>query len=591
MTGQADDPQPEPTPAHPGPPPAQAEPFGAAPEPAPVQPALPQAQPEPTPSQTGRWRGRLAWAAILLSWAWYCHHWPHLKTANEAMRLFFVQAVAETGRPELDSVATRQGKVPVDRSEYGGHVYMDKAPGASLLVLPIYPIWHAIDPQVAGPRLWAFGYLATVVGMALPLLGALALLARALRRHRIGPNAVWVTVLGLATASPLLVYATLLFGHALAAACVLGAFALIAAGGREGIGSRSAWAAGALLGWAGLTDTPVFVLAGLVALYALARALPWPGWQLAQRLRATWPVFAGLAAAVALQLAYNTWVLGHPLRFTYQFKGDRNLAAIMQTGFLGFRVPQPEALAGLLVGSRRGLLYHAPWLAAALAGGWWAVRRRDLPQALRLDCGAALVLGAAYTLFVSGFADWPAGDSPGARHLLPVVALFGFGLAVAWAPPPGVAAPWPWWLRACTAGGLAAGVVLHAPTVATFPYHFDRVDRPVLELAVPLLLRDGFSPSLGHWAGLGNYPSFGLFGVLLAGAWWLALPRRPAPVNWPVVLTACSAVLAWLLLLTSAVPEKPGRAAQVGRYHAWSMLKSGSSGAAPGVHGRVERHR
>ncbi len=549
---------------------------------------LPTPSPDPNTPQPGRWRTRALWLLLLLGSAWYCHHWPHLKTANEAMRLYFVQAVAETGRPELDVVATRQGKVPVDRSEYGGHVYMDKAPGASLLVLPVYAMWQAVDPTVAGPRLWAFGYVATVVAMALPLLGALALLSRALRHHAIRANGVWIAVLALATASPLLVYATLFFGHALAAACVLGGFALIAAGEPTGLQRRHAWAAGALLGWAGLTDTPVFVLAGFVAAFALVRALPWPGLQLRARMQACWPVFGGLAAAVVVQLAYNTWVLGHPLRFTYQFKGDRNLAAIMDTGFLGFRVPQPDALAGLLVGSRRGLLYHAPWLALAAAGAWWAARRRDLPQALRLDCGAALGIAVAYTLFVSGFADWPAGDSPGARHLLPVVPLFAFGLPIAWAPPGGVLSPWPWWLRACAAGALAVAVLLHAPTVATFPYHFDRVERPVLELAVPLLLRDGFSPSLGLWAGLGNYPSFGVFCAIIGLCWWLALPRRREPINWPVVLTALSTVLAWLLLLTSTVPEKPGRAAQVGRYHAWSMLKSGSSGDAPGVRGRAE---
>jgi len=546
------------------------------------------ATPHPTPAQASPWRQRWAWGVLLVAWAWYCHHWPHLKTANEAMRLYFVQAVAETGRPELDAVAARQGKVPVDRSEYGGHVYMDKAPGASLLVLPIYPVWRAVDGAVAGPRLWAFGYVATVVAMALPLLGALVLLARALRRHGLGAAGIWIAVLGLATASPLLIYATLFFGHALAAACVLGAYAIIAAGGSQGLSRRHGWAAGALLGWAGLTDTPVFVLAAWVAAYAAVRALPWPGWQVAARLRAVWPVLAGLAVGIAAQLLYNTWVLGHPLRFTYQFKGDRNLAAIMDTGLLGFRLPQPDALAGLLVGSRRGLIYHAPWLAMAMAGAAWAARRRDLPQALRLDAASALALGVLYTLFVAGFADWPAGDSPGARHLLPAVPLLAFGIAVAWAPPATVASPWPWWLRACTAGALAVGVVLHAPTVATFPYHFDRVERPVLELAVPLLLRDGFSPSLGHWAGLDNYASFAAFCALLGGAWWLALPRTSGPVNWPVVLSAVAAVLAWLLLLTAAVPEPPGRAAQVGRYHAWAMLKSGVSGEQPSVRWRID---
>ncbi|MBI5609130.1 MAG: hypothetical protein HY902_09630 [Deltaproteobacteria bacterium] len=524
----------------------------------------------------------LLWAVGLL-WAWYCHHWPYLQTANEAMRLYFVQAVVETGRPELDGVVARHRATPVDRSEYAGHVYMDKAPGASLLALPLYPPLRAVLPDVHDEGLWKFGYLATLATMVAPLLLALYALARYLATLGLAPRSVALTVVALATASPLLVYASLFFGHALAAAAVAFGFFVVAAS--DGRPSRRAglWA-GAALAVAGLTDTPVFVLAAGVALYAGLRSEPLPGagqgwraWNVAGRLRATWPIWGGLAAGVALQLVYNQWVLGHPLRFTYQFKGDQQLKAIMDTGFLGFRPPQADALVGLLLSARRGLFYHAPWLAAAAVALGWRAASPAVASGPRLDAVAALGLAGGYTLFVSGFADWPAGDCAGPRHLLPVVPLLGWGLAIA------LEAPLKWWLRAGLWAALGLAVVLHVPTVATFPYHFAQLERPVLELGVPLLIQRAFSPSIGQWLGLPAVASFVVF--LIAIVWlWIAVLRLPkldrsaGVPRWRSWGATVAFLVVWTVGITSVVPERPGRAAEVGRYRASVMLKQGTQG-------------
>lgn len=539
---------------------------------------MPTAAPPPSrPLPSG-----LLWAVGLL-WAWYCHHWPYLQTANEAMRLYFVQAVAETGRPELDTVVARHRVTPVDRSEYGGHIYMDKAPGASLLALPLYLPLRALQPDVHTEGLWKFGYLATLATMVAPLLLALYALARYLAALGLAPRSVALTAVALATASPLLVYASLFFGHALAAAAVAVAFFVVAAGdGRPQ--RRHGLVAGAALGLGGLTDTPVFVLAAGVALYAWLRCAPLPGagqgiraWDVVGRLRATWPIWGGLAAGVVLQLGYNQWVLGHPLRFTYQFKGDQQLKAIMDTGFLGFRPPQADALVGLLLSARRGLFYHAPWLAAAAVALGWRASSPQVPAGQRLDALAALVLAGGYALFVSGFADWPAGDCAGPRHLLPIVPLLGWGLAIA------LEAPLKWWLRAGLWAALGLAVLLHVPTVATFPYHFAQLERPVLELGVPLVFQQAFSPSIGQWLGLSGMVSFILFLAVIVGLWLavLRLPKLDCSVGvprWRSWGATAGLLVVWTVGITSVVPERPGRAAEVGRYRANVMLKQGTHG-------------
>ncbi len=514
--------------------------------------------------------------SVVLAWGWYIHFWPQFHTANESIRLYFIQAVVQAGRPELDSIVRKHGITPIDRSEVGGHVYMDKAPGASLLALPIYPLLHAVRPEVERKEFWLFGWLATLWAVALPLLGALLVLARWVRSVGGTERDAALVALALALASPVFVYATLFFGHGLAAACICAAVFTIAMSQPDLPNRRRSFLAGLALGLGGLTDTPVFVLAGFVCAWAIVRGSG--RWR--DRLRQAAPLIAGVALCVVLQGAYNTWVLGSPLKFTYQYKGDTQLAKIMATGFLGFRPPQADALFGLLFGARRGLFYHAPWLALGALGLALHALRRDVPRSQRLDAAGMLAIALAYTLLVSGFADWPAGDCAGARHLLPIVPLLAAGLIHLWRWPrlPRIG-------RSAVLAGIALGVLTAAPVVATFPYHFAQIDQPVLELSWPLLVQGFFAPSVGRLFGLSDWLSLAVFVALVLLPWLLRarLPRYPesdlagadlAQPNhrpFPEIAVATVLAAACCVAAISAVPH-PKRKVEVLRFRAQTLL-------------------
>ena len=514
-------------------------------------------------------------ATVLIAWTWYVHFWPYLQTANESIRLFFVQAVAETGRPELDAVCKRHQHVPVDRTEYAGHIYMDKAPGLSMLALPLYPLVRAIHPAVVCDDLWIFGILVCLLTVTLPCWLLLWLLARYLSALGVTPRVAAIATLALALASPLFAYATLYFGHGLAAACVGGGVYLLALPD-SGAGSlRRRFAVGALLGLAGLVDTPVFVIGGMVVLWAAARAVPEPrGAAVARRIRAVLPIVALLALAVALQLAYNNWMLGHPLRFAYQFKGDKAFAAMHGSGLFGFHLPQLDVLALLLIGPSRGLFYHSPWLVPSLVGLIATARDPAVPEVRRLDAIALTWIALGYAIVVSGFADWKAGDAAYARHLVPILPLLAPGLAyaLAW---PRLARPG----RALVLTTIAVGLILTIPTIATFPYHFTRLERPVLELGWPLWMLGNFSPSVGRALGWSDWTSASVFLALCVVPWLLTL-RLPHPIGigpepvrqrlavWSVAL---GTTVLWLVSLVASVPH-PGRIVQVARAQASSML-------------------
>ena len=519
--------------------------------------------------------------AMALAWTWHFHFWPTLHTANEAIRLYFVQAVVEDGVPELDRVTRRHRSVPVDRAEKDGHLYMDKAPGLSILALPVYPAVRAVWPNLDGRRLWRLGWLTCLAVVTVPLLVALRAFLRHLTATGVAPRDAVLATLALGLASPVFVYATLLFGHGLATACV--ALGVLHLAGRDPAAASRArgLVAGLLFGYAGLTDTPLFVFGALACIWVAVRAAlladgtlpPWRG-RLLAGWRASLPVAVGLAVGVAAQLGFNAWMLGHPLNFAYEFKGDANLAAIMAQGVLGFRPPQLDALWGLWLGSKRGLLYHAPWLVFAVIGHVGVAMRRDLPARLRVDAAGLLAMSLAYALFVAGFADWPAGDSAGPRHLLPIVPLLAVGLGGLLTHgrlPPSA--------RAAVLATVALGVLLHVPTVATFPYHFDNLQMPVLDLGWPLAVTGFFSPSLGRLLGWSDWLSAATFACLVLLPWLLLLrlpPAPPPPESPParsgmVLAMAAGLTVAWLTVLVSGT-SYPGRTVELARFRAQTML-------------------
>ena len=524
--------------------------------------------------------------------AWSIHFLPHLHTANEAIRLYFAQAIVDTGSATLDPICAVHGSIPVDRSEFEGRILMDKAPGLSMLLVPVYAGLRLVWPEVRRQDFWLFGYVSTLLGVLLPICLGLWMLRSWLRAVGTDERLAALTLLLLLLASPLLIYAGLLFGHGLAAALVMMAFFGLAGAEHDAPSLRRRGLAGLAAGYAGVVDTPVFLLASLLCLYALGRGGP----SLRERLGHAWPFIAGVAVGALIQLGYNAVIFGHPLHFSYSYKADANLAKIHATGLLGFTLPRPEALWGLSFGAARGVLYHAPWIAFAIAGLASAAMGRggdpshgDTPSPrLRRDARWLLGISATYFLIIAAFVDWKAGDSAGARHLVPLVALCGAGLPMVlplsrWIRHPGGLSL----AKALLAVACLMGVVLHLPTVAGFPYHIDRLNFPVFELSWPVVtVFASYSPSLGSLVGLPGPLSF-VVQTCTIGATFLLWSRglgddidegRAGHARdlgrVPTFGLFITVLALWLAALVAPL-GKPLRAVQSSRFLATQMLEPG----------------
>jgi hypothetical protein len=418
---------------------------------------------------------------LLFLFASYLHFWPHFMTANEGIRLYFVQAVVDRGVPTVDQVLERYRIRNCDRAVHRGHSTLDKAPGLSYAAMPLYALLTRAGLSTASRQIYLLYHLLSLGTVGLLSLLGLLWLGRSIL---LLTGSEWASVAGalvVGLATPWALYSTLFFGHLPAAA--------LAAGSLYYALARRPLASGAAAGAMVLVETTTLPLAlGLLAL-------------LAARERRAAPAFlfcAGGLPFAALQLLHNFWLFDSPFTFGYSKEAEPVFAAIHGTGVFGFTWPRAEALLGITVGAKRGLFFHAPVLLLGVLGLAVLGRRPER----RLEAWALGLLALGYTLFIGTFIYWEGGASYSARHLLPVVPLLGVGLGALLAAPPAEPPLHPA-VRSLLLPTLTvfSFVATFAPLL-TFPHTSPDFEMPLVQLSLPLLLEGHGVITLGQLAGL-----------------------------------------------------------------------------------------
>lgn len=474
---------------------------------------------------------------MLCLYSYFIHFWPHFHTANESVRLYFVQAVVDQRTPYIDGVMRRYQVGNIDAALHEGRKTLDKSPGLSYSVVPAYWLLTRMGVPTERSGVQHLFFLLTLLGVCIPALFGLYWVGRSTQLLTGDVWASWASALIVGLATPYALYSTLFFGHVPAAA--------LAAGALYHLLARKPAVAGVLAGGMVLMEGSSVVVALGLGVFSLL-----------QRQRPRDVVVFALCASplIGIYLLHNAWLFGDPLVFGYARKANPAFAALHGQGLLGLGWPKAEALLGITVGSKRGLFFHSPVLLLALPGlaflGQGGERRR---QALLLGALAGLHL-----LWISGFADWSAGDSYAARHLILLVPLLGVGigsllrgaspgqsnvLLTRWALPALLGFSW-----------LAAW----APA-ATFPYAPQGFEMPLLQLNTPLLLSGHGSPSIGRLLGLPEALSpigwLLLFAALVV-VLFLAPNRRPALLTMVKCVAGCGVLLG---LLWAGRPEPTDR--------------------------------
>lgn len=355
--------------------------------------------------------------AVLLCCGWFYAQggW------NQNARYDMIYSFVEPGTPDfltfrIDHFLIDAAKTvnTGDWAVHNGHYYSNKAPGASLLGIPVYAALYWLEYPfhrgVIPPRLdmfnaWAINFFVSV----LPVAVAAALLYLTLRRLNGGGRraAFWALLFGLAT--PLWPYSTMMWGHPLAAAALVGALFHLVRNRKYDLFFCGFWCGAAVL-----TDYLALPAAAAFGLYLLLRSP-----------KTVWKFIAGGIPILLLFAAYHAWCFGAPFTPATMFNNPRFLEAGKAGGVLGSF--SPLIALKLLFGSYRGLLAASPVLLAALPG-FLCLQRRDRAAAW---CAAGAFLAGVW--INAGFNGWHGGLTTTARYLIPLVPCLVF-LAAAWQP-------------------------------------------------------------------------------------------------------------------------------------------------------------
>jgi hypothetical protein len=302
------------------------------------------------------------------------------------------------GSLHADSCLDPQG----DRAAFGGHLYSDKAPGLSVLAVPVAEAVRLGPPSSWGRsdlRLWLVR-LST---------GGIALLVCAFLLGRVSEGlapgrggAVLVTFAAGTLAATLAVDN---FEEVPVAALGLAVF-LLAWSRRPG------WA-GLVAGLSLVVGYQTAAIAALIALYVLLS-----GWRpLARYLGAVIP-------GVVLLGTYDRLAFGSPLHLSYRYV-SQTFASRQAGGFFGVGAPSWHAARLVFVGNR-GLLLVAPVLVLAAAGLVLLFRQGYVAEVV-----VAAAVAAVFLLLDVGYFDPYGGDSPGPRFFVPALPFLALGLGPA----------------------------------------------------------------------------------------------------------------------------------------------------------------
>jgi hypothetical protein len=458
-------------------------------------------------------------AGLLACYAYFPPRWAEW---NQNSRMDLTLAIVDQGQFAIDDYYQNTG----DYAAYGGHIYTDKAPGASFLAAPSYAVYRSlnqlpfVDSLIArlssnealartlqkdgtgllAEKIYFAGALYFSTFFTVSIASALASVAlyRFLAMFVANRQVRLVVTIGYALGTIVLPYSSVLYGQQLAGAFILFAWERLYRVRRESAPSSALFVAGACLGLAILIEFTSAVPAVILVIYLFSG--------LARKSQMAKLIAGGLPFALLLGF-YNAVSFGSP--FASSYRHLVNFSEISNYGLQGFGLPSLEALWGITFSPFRGLFVYSPFLLLALPG-WWVMRRN---ASHRAEWKLTLAAFAAHLLLISSWFDWKGGFAIGPRNLLLVLPFAIVPTAIA------VERAWP--NRALR--GLALGLIIASCLIVGLaavsgqefaPIH---IPNPLIDFFLPKFQSGDIARNLGMFAGLPAHWSLLPVAALLGG--------------------------------------------------------------------------
>jgi hypothetical protein len=464
---------------------------------------------------------------------------PPAKNPNELVRIELATALASWASVDIGEPSRVYGGSE-DVSRRGDRILADKAPGLSLIAVPVVWLAGPLLPTEDGtdlPRYWPLRHLLTALLVALGTAALFLFMVPRIPDLRAAPWAPLALIAALGT--PLWTYGTVFFGHAPAAVLVAVAWVLLLRPETGDDPARPLFVGGVAAGYAVGTEYPTALM--VVVLFAALACRRPPARHLAI-------VLAGFALGLLPTLIYHQAAFGAPWLTGYSFKADPGFQEIHSTGVVGVAFPDVESLWGVLFGSSRGLFFYSPVLLLTPVGLWLMCRRRGWRDVAPLIAAIVVHLG-----FAAGFVDWQAGWCAAARHLVPAIPLLAVPTLVAIA-----ASARKTWALLVTTALVTLSAMRGFLTLVITPFFPPEFANPLAQIVLPSVREGAMAPTLlGSAVGLPSAIVWPAAAILTASALVWALADLGGTKKFRIALAmvlVIGAQLAWWAAL-SPPPE------------------------------------
>lgn len=403
---------------------------------------------------------------------------------NSDTRIFLAASIVDRGQLNIDPYAQFTG----DKAAYNGHYYSDKAPGSSLLAVPVYlfvkltlyqgkiSYIQLLDVSDAKRTDFLARYLMTLLLVGLPsaLLGGL--IFRFLAFLGLGSRGRMLLALGYGLGTIAFAFSTVFFGHQIAALLLFAAFYLLFCIRQGTLSQKHYLTAGLLAGYAIITEYPTALIVGCLAIYAFYRVRTW---------RSILLLGAGMLPSLAIAAAYNTLCFGGPFNQGYaNLAGPEAFRVGQAQGLFGITAPHLVALWQTTFGPYRGLFLLSPFLLLAFPGFWLFFRQRAWHNETLLWISIVIL----YFLFTISYYAWDGGYSLGPRHFIPALPFLILPIA-------GVLKR-RGWTRDFSVVLIGFSIIILTLATAVYPLNDPRFDSPLTERVLLLLV--GIQPDAAH---------------------------------------------------------------------------------------------
>ena len=319
---------------------------------------------------------------------------------NSISRILPIMSYFEQGNFQIDKYKDRTG----DISYINGHYYTDKAPLATMLVLPVYKVLVTtgiIKRQNSWEDLLAIGIIGAFITAVIPFLLLLFLLMKRL----LNINAAFSSVLLVMSlyGGMLFVFSSAFYSHLLAGIFTLSAYLLLK--------ENRFLLAGLLTGLAFASEFPLGIFLPIWALIILIKE---------RSFKKSMLFVLGVVPFILFIFYYNYYFTGSPFTMLYQFEAQQGFADEFNSAntIFGFTLPRLENIWEMIFGQYKGLFFYMPILILIFLQLFKSVGKVRLKE---LTANYFVIPSLAFAgLIISKNISWWGGWTYGPRYLIPL---------------------------------------------------------------------------------------------------------------------------------------------------------------------------